>query len=465
MTLPPAEPYRIKMVEPIRLIPHAERVRRLREAGFNLFRLPSEAVYIDLLTDSGTGAMSDRQWASLMLGDEAYAGSRSFDRLRETVAEVFGFPYVLPTHQGRGAEHVLFAALVQAGAHVIGNIHFDTTRAHIEHRRGVPDDLAVDAIHEPALRAPFKGDLDLSKAEALLAAVGRDQVALILMTVTCNAGGGQPVSLANLRAVRALADRYHLPFFLDACRIAENAWLIKEREPGYAARPVSSIVREMCDLADGCTFSGKKDALVNIGGFAACRDRALYEEAASWGVLFEGFPTYGGLAGRDLEAMAQGLREVTDEAYLAWRIGQVRALGEQMQASGVPIVEPVGGHAVFVDALRFLPHLPRAHYPGQALACALYEEGGVRTVEIGAVLAGRDPLTHEERFPRLELVRLAIPRRVYTQSHMAVVAETAAAVLRRRDRIGGLRMTREAPVLRHFTAQFEPLHAVRASQS
>lgn len=465
MSLPPAEPFRIKMVEPIRLIPRGERTRRLHQAGWNLFRLRSEDVYIDLLTDSGTGAMSDRQWAALMVGDEAYAGSRSFDRLRETVAEISGFPYVLPTHQGRGAEHVLFTVLVQPGRHVIGNIHFDTTRAHIEHRGGIPDDLAVDVIHEPAAREPFKGDLDLSKAEALLAASGRDRVALILMTVTCNAGGGQPVSLANLRAVRALADRYRLPFFLDACRIAENAWFVKEREPGYGDRSISSIVREMCDLADGCTFSGKKDALVNIGGFLAFRDRQLYEQAASWGVLFEGFPTYGGLAGRDLEAMAQGLREVTDESYLAWRIGQVRWLGEQMLQDGVPIVEPVGGHAVFLDALRFLPHLPRGQYPAQALACALYEEGGVRGVEIGAVLAGRDPLTHEERFPRLELVRLAIPRRVYTQSHMAVVAGTAASVLRRRDEIAGLRMTDEAPVLRHFTAQFEPLVAVRGLSS
>jgi tyrosine phenol-lyase len=465
MSLPPAEPFRIKMVEPIRLIPHEERVRRLHQAGHNLFGLRAEDVYIDLLTDSGTGAMSDRQWASLMVGDEAYAGSRSFHRLQETVGDVFGFPYVLPTHQGRGAEHLLFTVLVQPGRHVIGNIHFDTTRAHIEHRGGIPDDLAVDVIHEPAVRDPFKGNLDLFKAEALLAASGRDQAALILMTVTCNTGGGQPVSLANLRAVRALADRYRLPFFLDACRIAENAWFIKEREPGFADRSVSSVVREMCDLVDGCTFSGKKDALVNIGGFVAFRDQHLYEQAASWGVLFEGFPTYGGLAGRDLEAMAQGLREVTDESYLAWRIGQVRWLGERMLDDGVPIVEPVGGHAVFIDALRFLPHLPRSQYPGQALACALYEEGGIRGVEIGTVMAGRDPMTREERFPRLELVRLAIPRRVYTQSHMAVVAGTTASVLRRREEIAGLRMTHEAPVLRHFTAQFEPLVPVRGLKS
>jgi tyrosine phenol-lyase len=464
MGLPPAEPFRIKMVEPIRLIPREERLRRLREAGHNLFRLRAEDVYIDLLTDSGTGAMSDRQWAALMVGDEAYAGSRSFDRLRETVAEVFGFPYVLPTHQGRGAEHVLFSTLVQPGRHVIGNIHFDTTRAHIEHRHAIADDLAVDAIHDPTARLPFKGDLDLLRVESLLAAAGREQVALILMTVTCNSGGGQPVSLANLRAVRALADRHGLPLYLDAARIAENAWFIKEREPGFAGRTVASIVREMCDLADGCTFSGKKDALVNIGGFAAFRDGAVYEQAASWGILFEGFPTYGGLAGRDLEAMAQGLREVTDEAYLAWRIGQVQWLGKRVMEVGVPIVEPVGGHALFLDAVRFLPHLSRTAYPGQALACALYEEGGVRGVEIGTVMAGRDPLSGAERFPRLELVRLAVPRRVYTQSHMAVVVDTVAAAWRRRKEIAGLRMTSEAPMLRHFTARFEPLTPVRVSQ-
>ncbi len=453
----PAEPYRIKVVEPIRRTTREERVRLLAEAGFNLFNLRSEDVYIDLLTDSGTGAMSDRQWAALMVGDEAYAGSRSFYRLRDAVGETFGFPFVLPTHQGRGAEHLLFTVLVRPGQHVVGNIHFDTTRAHIEHKGGVPDDLAVDAIHDPTVRDPFKGNLDLDRTEALIGNVGRDAVALLLMTVTCNSGGGQPVSLANLRAVRALADRHRLPFFLDACRIAENAFFIKERESGYAARSVASVVREMCDLADGCTFSGKKDALVNIGGFVAFREQALYQQAASWGVLFEGFPTYGGLAGRDLEAMALGLREGEDEDYLAWRIGQVRWLGQQLADAGIPIVEPVGGHAVFLDALRFLPHLPRQQYPGQALACALYEDGGVRGVEIGTVLAGRDGATGQERFPRLEMVRLAIPRRVYTQSHMAVVAETALMTYRRRERVRGLRFTSEPSVLRHFMARFEPV--------
>lgn len=457
MKIPPAEPYRIKAVEAIRLKTREERVRLIAEAGYNLFLLRAEDVYIDLLTDSGTGAMSDRQWAALMMGDEAYAGSRSFYRLRDTVAEIFGFPYVLPTHQGRGAENVLFTLLVRPGQHVIGNIHFDTTRAHIEHKRGIADDLVVEAMHDPTARVPFKGDLDLRQAASLVEDAGRDQIALVLITVTCNTGGGQPVSMTNLRATREFADRHHLLFFLDAARIAENAFFIKEREPGYSGRSVASIVREMCDLADGCTFSGKKDALANIGGFLAFRDAALYQEAAPLGVLFEGFLTYGGMAGRDMEAMAQGLREVVDEEYLAWRIGQVRWLGERLLEAGAPVVEPIGGHAVFLDALRFLPHLPRAQYPGQALACALYEDGGVRGVEIGAVLAGRDPATKQERFPRLELVRLAVPRRVYTQSHMAYVAETVRETHRRRDRIRGLRFVYEPPVLRHFMARFAPV--------
>lgn len=455
--LPPAEPYRIKVVEPIRRTTRGERIRLLADAGYNLFLLRSEDVYIDLLTDSGTGAMSDRQWAALMMGDEAYAGSRSFYRLRDTVAEILGFPHVLPTHQGRGAENILFTVLVRPGQHVIGNMHFDTTRAHIEHKRGIADDLVVEAMHDPIARIPFKGDLDLQQAEVLAAGVGRDQIALVLMTVTCNTGGGQPVSMANLRATREFADRHHLRFFLDAARIAENAFFIKEREAGFSGRSVVAIAREMCDLADGCTFSAKKDGLVNIGGFLAFRDPALYQEAAPLGVLFEGFLTYGGMAGRDMEAMAVGLREVMDEEYLGWRIGQVRWLGERLLEAGIPVVEPIGGHAVFLDALRFLPHLPRAQYPGQALACALYEDGGVRGVEIGAVLAGRDPATKQERFPRLELVRLAVPRRVYTQSHMAYVAETVGETHRRRDRIRGLRFVHEPPVLRHFMARFEPV--------
>ena len=462
MPLPPAEPYRIKVIEPIRRTTREERRRLITEVGYNLFLLRAEDVYIDLLTDSGTGAMSDRQWGALMTGDESYAGSRSFYHLRDAVAEVLGFPYTLPTHQGRGAEHLLFNVLVRPGQHVIGNMHFDTTRAHIEHRRGVADDLPVEEAYDPTVRAPFKGDLDLAQAEALIGDVGRGAVALVLMTVTCNGAGGQPVSMANLRAARALADRHGLPLFLDAARIAENAFFIKRREPGYAQHSIAAIVHEMCDLADGCTFSGKKDALVNIGGFLAVRDAELYQRAASLAVLFEGFPTYGGLAGRDMEAMAVGLREVLDEEYLAWRIGQVETLGAWMAEAGLPILEPVGGHAVFIDALRFVPHVPRVQYPGQALACALYEDGGVRGVEIGVVMAGRDPTTGQERFPRLELVRLAVPRRVYTQSHMKVVAETAGQTWRRREEIQGLRFAYEPPVLRHFTARFAPVEGDRA---
>jgi tryptophanase len=455
--LPPAEPFRAKMVEPIRRLTRPQRLRALEEAHYNLFLLKSEDVYIDLLTDSGTSAMSDRQWGALMVGDEAYAGSRSFYRLRQAVEDVLGFPHVIPTHQGRGAEHVLFTALVQPGQHVIGNVHFDTTRAHIEHRGATAHDLAVEAIHDPLDRAPFKGNLDIERAEALIRDVGPRAVALILVTVTCNTGGGQPVALSNLTAVRALADRWGIPFFLDACRFAENAYLIQQREPGYAGRPVASIVRQMCDLADGCTFSAKKDGLANIGGFVAVRDPARYRQVSPWAVLFEGFLTYGGLAGRDLEAIAVGLREVTDEAYLEWRVGQVARLGHGLRAAGVPLVEPVGGHAVFLDARRFLPHIPQAAFPAQALACALYADGGVRGVEIGGVMAGRDPRTGAERPPRLELVRLAVPRRVYSDAHMAVVVATARRTLARREEIGGLRCVYEPPVLRHFTAEFAPI--------
>ncbi|MDR7521868.1 MAG: tryptophanase [Armatimonadota bacterium] len=457
--LPAAEPFRIKAVEPIRRLTREQRQRALEEASYNLFLLRSEDVYIDLLTDSGTSAMSDRQWGALMVGDEAYAGSRSFYRFRQAVEDVLGFAHVIPTHQGRGAEHVLFTTLVQSGQSVIGNVHFDTTRAHIEHRGATALDLAVEAIHDPQDPSPFKGNLDVERADAFIREVGREAVALIHITVTCNTGGGQPVSMASLKAVRALADRWGLPFFLDACRIAENAYFIQQREPGYADRDVASIVREMCDLADGCTFSAKKDGLANIGGFVAFRDPQRYRQAAPWAVLFEGFLTYGGLAGRDLEAIAVGLREVLDQHYLAWRIGQVARLGEALRAAGVPIVEPVGGHAVFLDARRFLPHVPQWAYPAQALACALYLDGGIRGVEIGGVMAGRDPKTGQERPPRLELVRLAVPRRVYTDAHLAVVVEAARRTLARRDQVGGMRFVYEPPVLRHFTAHFAPIPA------
>lgn len=457
---PEAEPFKIKVVEPIRRTTRAEREKLIREAGYNLFNLRSDAVFVDLLTDSGTGAMSDAQWAGLMVGDEAYAGSRSFYRLKEAVAGVMGFPYVIPTHQGRGAENVLFSTMVKPGDVVPNNMHFDTTRAHVEHRGAEALDLAVTEAYDPVSDLPFKGDIDLDLLEKTLAGQkggsGGLSIPLVLITVTCNSGGGQPVSMANLRAASEVCRRYGVPLFLDAARFAENAWFVKRREPGYSDRSVREIVREMFSYADGCTMSGKKDCLVNIGGFIGLRDPDLYQRATVWAVLFEGFPTYGGLAGRDMEAMARGLEEVLEEDYLAYRVGQVAYLGQRLEAAGVPIIEPVGGHAVYLDALRFLPDLPRDKFPGQALSVELYVEGGVRGVEIGAVMAGRDPKTRENRFPRLEMVRLAIPRRVYTRQHLDVVAETCRRVYERRDRVRGLAFETEPPALRHFTATFRP---------
>lgn len=452
--LPAIPPFRIKAVEPIPVLSRAEREAALAAADLNPFRLPSRAVTVDLLTDSGTGAMSDAQWAALMRGDEAYAGSRSFERLREAVERLYGFPYVLPTHQGRAAEHILCRCLVRPGQLVVSNTHFDTTRAHVLFAGGRPVDLPVPEARDPRSPHPFKGDLDVARLERLLAEEGRDRVALILVTVTNNAGGGQPVSLANLREVRRVADRYGVPLFLDAARCAENAWFIRQREPGWQGRPVREIVRAMMDLADGCTMSAKKDGLVNIGGFLACRDEALYREAATWGVLFEGFPTYGGLAGRDLEALAVGLEEALDEAYLAHRVGQVEYLFGLLERAGVPLVHPPGGHAVYVDAAAALPHLPRERFPGWALTVALYLEAGVRAVEVGAVMAGRDPETGREVFPPLELVRLAIPRRTYTERHLEYVAAALARVLAEPRRVRGVRIVWEPPVLRHFTARF-----------
>ena len=456
---PEAEPFKIKVVEPIRRTTRAERERLIQEAGYNVFALRSESVFIDLLTDSGTAAMSDSQWAGLMVGDEAYAGSRSFYRLKEAVADVLGFPLVIPTHQGRAAENVLFTTVVRQGDVVPNNMHFDTTRAHLEYRGAVALDLVAPAAYDPVSDLPFKGDIDLGRLEQALAdaAAGRIRVPLVLITTTCNSGGGQPVSMANLRAASELCRRHGVPFFLDAARFAENAYFIKLREPGYRERSVREIVREMFSYADGCTMSGKKDCLVNIGGFIALRDPELYRRATVWAVLFEGFPTYGGLAGRDMEAMARGLEEVVDEDYLAYRIGQVAYLGRRLRELGVPIIEPVGGHAVYLDALRLLPGLSREELPGWALSVELYVEGGVRAVEIGTVLAGRDPATGQNRYPALEMVRLAIPRRVYTRQHLDVVAETCRRVHERRGTVRGFTFEHEPPVLRHFTATFRRL--------
>jgi len=452
------EPYRIKVVEPIAFTTRAERERVLREAGYNLFNVPAGLVTIDLLTDSGTGAMSDNQWAGIMTGDESYAQCRNFGHLEAVVRRVTGYAHVLPTHQGRAAENVLFSTILRPGDRVLNNIHFDTTRANVEHNRGVAVDCAAAAAYDPRADLPFKGDMDLSKLDRALAEAGKDRVPLVMMTITNNSGGGQPVSLENARAVSAWCRRHGIPFFFDACRFAENAWFNKVRDPACAALSVEQIARAFFDLADGCTMSGKKDALVNIGGFLATNDEALAGRLKGALILMEGFVTYGGLAGRDLEAMARGLEEVLDERYLAHRVGQVGRLGERLLAAGVPILEPVGGHAVYLDARRFLPHIPQPCYPAQALTCALYLEGGIRAVEIGGLMFGTvDEATGAATWPELELVRLAIPRRVYTDAHLDYVADVCATLHRGREALRGLRVVRRSPVLPHFTARLEPL--------
>lgn len=447
------EPFRIKSVEPIRLSTPAQRRGHLLRAGFNLFRIPARHVIIDLLTDSGTGAMSSEQWAGIMRGDESYAGASSFYRFLRCVHRVTGFDNVLPTHQGRASERILFEALLGPtpegrGKIIVNNAHFDTTRANVEHSGAQAVDLLPVESQQPAHRAPFKGDIDLAALERLLCERGED-VRAVMLTVTCNSNGGQPVSLGNIRKTRALCDRFGQPLFLDAARFAENAWFIKRREPGQQDRPVRDIVRDMFDLCDGATISAKKDGLVNIGGVLLLRDNDLFERASSLLILTEGFVTYGGLAGRDLEAMAVGFAEVLDEHYLQYRIRSTEYLGEKLIAAGVPIVQPVGGHAVYIDAAAMCPHIPRSEFPGQAVACALYEHGGVRACEIGSVMLGEHA--------KAELVRLAIPRRTYTQSHIDYVAEVVIEVSAQAPHMRGLRITRQPKALRHFTAAFEPL--------
>ena len=455
----PAEPFRIKVVEPLRRVSREERERLIRAAGLNIFAVPADSIYVDLLTDSGTSAMSDNQWAGLMLGDESYAGSRNFYHFEATVRSIFGYRHIIPTHQGRVAENLLFSTILKPGDVVPNNIHFDTTRANVEHQRAEAVDLVIDEGLDPRAEHPFKGNLDPVKLERVLREKA-GKVPLVMLTITNNSGGGQPVSMANVRAVREVCQRHRVPLIFDACRFAENCWFIQQREPGYANRPVAEIARELFAAGDGCTMSAKKDGLVNIGGFLALNNAEWTEQITNLLILIEGFPTYGGLAGRDLEAMSRGLQEVLDEDYLTFRITQVAHLGALLDEAGVPIVKPVGGHAVYIDAKRMLPHLPQSQYPGQALVVALYREFGIRAVEVGSLMFGHpDPASGQMVWPALELVRLAVPRRVYTTEHMRYVAESVIQLYRDRERLKGLRITHEAPVLRHFTARLEELES------
>ena len=452
-----AEPFKIKVVEPVRIPTPAERERAIVEAGYNTFLLRSEDVYIDLLTDSGTTAMSDRQWAAMMLGDEAYAGSRSFYRLEAAVQTFYGYRYVVPTHQGRGAENLLSKVLIKPGDIVPGNMYFTTTRLHQELAGGTFVDVIIPEAHDPASTHPFKGNVDLARLEKVIEAYGAERIPYISLAATVNLAGGQPISLENVRAVRALTAKHGIRVILDAARVVENAYFIQTREPGFQDRSIASLVKELCQLTDGCTMSAKKDPLVNIGGFLAVNDQAIYEDAANLAVVYEGLHTYGGMSGRDMEALATGIEESLHEDHIRARVGQVLYLGQRLIDAGIPIVLPVGGHGVFLDARAFLPHLPQEQYPAQSLAAELYLESGIRSMERGIVSAGRNKETGEENKPRLELVRLTIPRRVYTQAHMDVVAESVASVFARRESICGLRMTHEPRYLRFFQARFEPM--------
>ncbi len=450
------EPFKIKMVEPIRLTTREQREEILRLARYNLFQIPAEDVLIDLLTDSGTSAMSSEQWAGMIRGDESYAGARSWFRFEAVLREITGIPHILATHQGRASERILFELVGGPGKVIPNNSHFDTTRANIEHSGAEAVDLVIDEGTQPRSRHPFKGNLDPAKLRRLIADVGAERIPLCMVTVTNNSGGGQPVSLANLREVKDVCERHGIPLFLDACRFAENAYLIKKREPGQKDRSPRDIAHAMFDMADGATISAKKDGLVNIGGVLLLRDDALARRANDLQILTEGFVTYGGVAGRDLEAMAQGFVEVLDEHYLEYRIRSIEYLGERLIEAGIPIVEPPGGHAIYIDAAAFCPHLPLDQFPGQALACALFRHGGVRSVEIGGVMfGGGDPESGAVIRPPMELVRLAIPRRVYTQSHVDYVAQVVVEVHRARDSIRGLRIVEAPATLRHFTAKFE----------
>jgi tyrosine phenol-lyase len=452
------EPFKIKSVEPIRFTTPAEREAILRRAWYNPFLIRADDVLIDLLTDSGTSAMSARQWAGVMDGDESYAGSRSFFRFERVIKNLTGFRHVIPTHQGRAAEKILFSVVGGPGKHIPNNTHFDTTRANVEFAGAEAHDFPTEEGKQPALIADFKGNMDLIALERFIKERGRATIPLCMLTVTNNSGGGQPVSMENIRRTSQMLRKHGIPLFLDACRFAENAFFIKKREKGYARKSVREIAREMFSYADGCTMSAKKDALVNMGGFLALNDNTLAEKARNILIVTEGFPTYGGLAGRDLEAIAQGLEEILDEHYLTYRIRSVEYLGEKLVERGIPIVQPPGGHAVYLDAKRFVPHIAPEQYPGQSIVAELYRKGGIRSVEIGSVMFGKtDPKTGKLASPPMELVRLAIPRRVYTQSHIDYVIEVAQEVYKDRKRMKGMRIVEEPPVLRHFTAKFQPL--------
>jgi len=452
------EPFRIKTVERIKLTERRERDSILKQAGYNVFNIPAEKVFIDLLTDSGTSAMSDNQWSGLLVGDESYAGARNFFHLESAVKNIFCFKHVIPTHQGRAAERILFEALVKKGDYVPNNIHFDTTRANVEVRGARAVDLVIDEAYDPDSIHPFKGNMDVVKLKKFIESKGVKKIPLVMMTITNNSGGGQPVSIRNIKEVSQVCKQHKIPLFFDACRFAENAYFIKRREKGYEKKSILEIAQEIFSYGQGATMSAKKDALVNIGGFVTVDDDPLAEKLKNLLILSEGFPTYGGLAGRDLEAIARGLEEVLEEDYLEYRVNQVAYLGQLLEEAGVPVFKPIGGHAVYLLADRFLPHIPRHQYPGWALTVALYREAGIRAVEIGGVMfARKDEKTGREIFPRLELVRLAIPRRVYTSAHLEYVAEAIIDLYKNRDRVRGLRIVRESPYLRHFTVRMEEI--------
>lgn len=454
----PPEPFRIKAVERIQLLSREERLKVMSEAGFNVFNIASEHVYIDLLTDSGTGAMSDQQWAAMMQGDEAYAGARSFFRLKAAVESIFGFDYFIPTHQGRAAESILAELLVGPEKIVPSNTHFDTTQANILARGGRPENVAISESEHPSIRHPFKGNMDVEKLEGMIEEHGSENIPLGMITITNNAMGGQPVSMENIHRVGKVYRKYGIPFFIDACRYAENAYFIKNRESGYENKSLQEIANEMFSLADGATMSAKKDALANIGGFLAMNDEQLFNRARNKLVLREGFPTYGGLAGRDLDAIAVGLWEGLEQEYLEYRVGQIKYLGERLLDIGVPIIEPPGGHAIYIDAGQMLAHIPREGFPGQALSIELYLEGGIRGVELGSVaFAYEDPDTGEMIHPPLEMVRLAIPRRVYTRAHIDFVVEVVRRILEKRESLPGYKFTYAPKLLRHFTARYETI--------